>query len=143
MSMMADSPACGHWPRPPACMMRSSGWRTLSMGCVRSLGVLSFCAGMISSFEAKQTPLLSKLSLTPRFRIKSEIRKKAEIRNPKAEVQSSKFAAESNNHAFSDFGFRPSFGPRPSDFGLYMPLNVHSFYSFLDSTRSEEHTSEL
>src|ERR1051325_1399569 len=84
------------------------------------------------------TPLQNKIR-SP----KSEIRKKAEIRNPKAEVQSSKFAAESNNHAFSDFGFRPSFGPRPSDFGLYMPLNVHSFYSFLDSTLSINAIIEL
>ena len=36
----------------------------------------------------------------------------------------------------SEFGSRPSFGFRTSDFGFYTPLNVHSYYSFLDSTLS-------
>ena len=50
---------------------------------------------------------------------KPETRKKAEIRSPKAEVLPSVgavFAANPN----SDFGFRPSFGPRTSDFGFHL-----------------------
>ncbi|HVM46829.1 MAG TPA: DNA polymerase IV [Candidatus Acidoferrum sp.] len=61
---------------------------------------------------------------------KSEIRKKAENRNPKEYTP-----------ARAAFGFRPSaFGP--SGFpGI--PLNVHSYYSFLDSTLSIPAVIEL
>ncbi|HEX2972164.1 MAG TPA: PHP domain-containing protein, partial [Tepidisphaeraceae bacterium] len=85
---------------------------------------------------------------------KSEVRSPTEGRNPKSEIRNPSHhivcATRKTQDATcppplgsppSDSGFRPSdfglhsaFGLRPSDF--YLPLNVHSYYSFLDSTLS-------
>jgi len=46
---------------------------------------------------------------------KSEGRNEREIRNPKAEIRNANARAGT---PFSDFGFRPSFGFRISDFGF-------------------------
>jgi DNA-directed DNA polymerase III PolC len=66
---------------------------------------------------------------------KSEIRRPKEGRNPRAEVRTVKEPAPLALRN-SEFGSRPSFGFRSSAFGFYTPLNVHSYYSFLDSALS-------
>ncbi len=73
---------------------------------------------------------------------------KSEVRSPKSEVRSPKEGRNPEREGAlfggsglrtSDFGLRSSFCLRPPAFrfpAAYVPLNVHSYYSFLDSTLS-------
>jgi len=77
-----------------------------------------------------------------RFRMeKAEVQKKSEDRDPKPETNpEAEIRSDSGAGRFtvrnSECGSRPFFGLRPSGFGVSTPLNVHSYYSFLDSTLS-------
>src|SRR5437016_3648737 len=63
---------------------------------------------------------------------KSETRNPKEARNPKPEIRNSTF----DTHSISDFELRPSFGLRPSDFGLSIRVPVLNLKRL--STRTKE-----